>query len=1279
MFSSIQRPTATITSLALAAAFMSTAVPAIGTQPEPAPGGSYDHVGQPLGSDSTIRSIGFASSEQLFVGGVGVAAVNPRSLDIETLEGPADVGFIGSVAASGTITRTYLSDTDATVLQLDPTAAWDFPSNPRPMLSLSSDNQSSIDTIVNASTRVAVGSNGASGSSGRLSIVDVRPGLERVIFSMAPIDGHDVSALQFTRDAKNRAMLLGGTSASTGDAGLFAFQLGSTPTAENLRIVQQPWAGVSAVEDIVELDDGRVWALLADGSIHELRLGDSLAGELSYEKVLEVPAAHGSASSAGQLERLSDGKLVGSVAGTVFTVDVETRSATAITAGDRVAATPAQDGMFFFSRGADLYRYVPGAPSSDTSLAQVLVDGVAVALPEDTQSLVVDLPPSDGVPHVSAVPHDYRAEAVVSQANSRSGVATIVVTAASGDSMTYTVQFRPMPATDPDSCSIVPPAKLDVTNYGVARSELRLNSIATGKWADGRPVVYVQGGTPGDSAVLGAVDPMTQELLFSTRIPEITQSLSPVTGPDGKIYVPGFPGDYAGTNLVRFNPQTQEMENLGQAVESETHITRMQVVGDTIWMGTFPNAHIVSFDTTTDTYTDHGRIAEDEWYARAIAHDGQDTIYAGTEGRTRIVEWNLRTGEKRDLPMPENLKDGDFRTSLMAYQGGLLFAYFTASMDWHVWDPTEEEWIATLEKNAPSMPTQIHPDTGRMYFPNNTTNRLFYFDFQTRTFGDEGWNQTINYYIGGGGLDLIDLEHPDWPGTTVVGMGRKGGLWLYNPSTKQGALYSDAELPMSSTTIRTLHVGPDGMTYLGYGLNGGALSRFNPTSDEIETQTPFSGSQVHRIYTASDGTMYMGTYTDAQLVRYDPSKPYLWGENPRNVARFGDQMQDRLFALAEVDSGKIAIGGWGKRGNHHGLLATYDPTTDEVNRYTDILPGHQKLSMISMGNHVIGGTSVATPGATPIEPSAKIYAWDPESGKLLWETVPIEGVQSIHALFPREDGKIWATTGGNLTFLFDPETRSVVQEIPIGGEGLSEGVDGYLYSSTGGGVMWRMDPNSGDFKRFDQRGYYPVQGPDGSLYWTDQTQLFRGRLIHEREDGAPKLALTTSPAEAATKWVNEPVSVSHELEDASASCVLLSLDAGDTWAVSTGEHEVSFEGVTNLLVKGVDVWGNQSDVQELVIRIDVTQPEAEARFVGKRNGHVTITGHDALSGVDSIEYRIGQGEWQTYEAPIVVDRKPRLTIDYRAIDRAGNVSEIRTIDLRPGRPVHPANQDISEN
>ncbi|WP_326719398.1 DUF1080 domain-containing protein [Streptomyces sp. NBC_00243] len=87
---------------------------------------------------------------------------------------------------------------------------------------------------------------------------------------------------------------------------------------------------------------------------------------------------------------------------------------------------------------------------------------------------------------------------------------------------------------------------------------------------------------------------------------------------------------------------------------------------------------------------------------------------------------------------------------------------------------------------------------------------------------------------------------------------------------------------------------------------------------------------------------------------------------------------------------------------------------------------------------------------------------------------------------------------------------------------------------------------------------------------------------------------------------------------------------------------------------------------------DTTAPETSAAVSGTQNSAgayvgsatVTLSASDAGSGVDRIEYAVGDtGAWQPYTTPVVIDQVGSHKVRYRAVDKAGNTAVEKTAEF----------------
>jgi plastocyanin len=93
--------------------------------------------------------------------------------------------------------------------------------------------------------------------------------------------------------------------------------------------------------------------------------------------------------------------------------------------------------------------------------------------------------------------------------------------------------------------------------------------------------------------------------------------------------------------------------------------------------------------------------------------------------------------------------------------------------------------------------------------------------------------------------------------------------------------------------------------------------------------------------------------------------------------------------------------------------------------------------------------------------------------------------------------------------------------------------------------------------------------------------------------------------------------------------------------------------------------GSGADTTAPTPRAQVTGTQnAQGQYVGSASVAVTATDEAGGSGVDRIEYAIGDtGAWQPYTAPVVVDQVGSHKVRYRAVDKAGNVSAEKSADF----------------
>ncbi len=130
--------------------------------------------------------------------------------------------------------------------------------------------------------------------------------------------------------------------------------------------------------------------------------------------------------------------------------------------------------------------------------------------------------------------------------------------------------------------------------------------------------------------------------------------------------------------------------------------------------------------------------------------------------------------------------------------------------------------------------------------------------------------------------------------------------------------------------------------------------------------------------------------------------------------------------------------------------------------------------------------------------------------------------------------------------------------------------------------------------------------------------------------------------------------------------LVYSLD-GTTWSpYSTAISLTGADGPRALYFRGTDRLGNAESTRVLNVVLDNTPPTTTIAIpegplsVASRFG---LSATDAGCGVDTIEYRVDGGAWQTYQAPFALPIGDHV-VGYRSADRLGNVEQEKTVTIR---------------
>ncbi len=157
---------------------------------------------------------------------------------------------------------------------------------------------------------------------------------------------------------------------------------------------------------------------------------------------------------------------------------------------------------------------------------------------------------------------------------------------------------------------------------------------------------------------------------------------------------------------------------------------------------------------------------------------------------------------------------------------------------------------------------------------------------------------------------------------------------------------------------------------------------------------------------------------------------------------------------------------------------------------------------------------------------------------------------------------------------------------------------------------------------------------------------------------APTTTHTLAPAANAAGWNMGNVTLTLATEAGATTQYKLGTGAFQAY---TGPVTLSDEGTTVVTYRSTDGEGNVEADKTVTVKIDKTVPTSTATPPGgtfTAPTQVTLAGADSGSGVDKLEYRLDNGEWTTYSAPVTISGNGPHTLEHRATDVAGNVGAV---------------------
>lgn len=605
-------------------------------------------------------------------------------------------------------------------------------------------------------------------------------------------------------------------------------------------------------------------------------------------------------------------------------------------------------------------------------------------------------------------------------------------------------------------------------------------------------------------ARLAVVDLNTEGVLGEYPLPQSSGCWSLTRSTDGRLYA----GSYGKGHVYCYTPGSGMIELLGKPTAAASFVYGLSPGPDgCIYGGTYPDAVLFSYRPFEGfTPLTPSSIIPGEAYIRSTAHHGICQVsYVGVGAHAHLVKYDHRTGTCKEL-FADMFADEQFVYDVQVI-GDRLFVRVTPSFRILVFalKPEGEGRVSeSYEREIAAVAScGVSPSYEGEVFYTTKDGMLHAFDVTTGT-SRRVEVAGVSHVLAFSWIRLRDQER--FPGVTLIGVGNRLGqtmVFRYNLLTKRMSIFP-LDTEGAPTTIQSIQRGLDGNLYLSGFLVGGT-GIYNPRTHQF---TEYKGVGQTESIASLYGKIYFGVYPSAKLYEYDPALPWTLhegGGNPAHLFDLHQEKQSRPYGLAAGD-GKLYMGTVCNPGRLGGVLAIYDPVTNQRSVLHDPLPDLSIICLIYHEGKVYGGTSVwGGQGRRPSREEAQLLVYDSTKESVRGISLPVPGLKAVTALVIGPDACIWGMSEGYL-FVFDPGTKEFVYmsqafaDVTYDGSrniwsdaALQLGRDGHVYGTIHGRYFFRLDSVTKEVTLLDDTGAkYLAQDDYGNMYYSDgKTRLKR--------------------------------------------------------------------------------------------------------------------------------------------------------------------------------------------
>lgn len=504
---------------------------------------------------------------------------------------------------------------------------------------------------------------------------------------------------------------------------------------------------------------------------------------------------------------------------------------------------------------------------------------------------------------------------------------------------------------------------------------------------DGAQVSYtVATGADALPAIFNVVNLETGELMYYESMPNATKAWSLVTDSVGNVYI-GASGSPA--QLWKFNPQTKELDKIGEPIDGMIDIFALTTDGTKIYGGGYPTGKAFEYNPETDELKDLGVIdsgvreegikdVQPEPYIRSAAYaDGY--VFFGTGNQNgRIIKMDVKSGgyEKELISMPVNTGTTDYFSNMgLTYDlrvvDKYLFAFFNGPFDVLIYDLENEHWLDQKIENVRGLVGTSREYLDYVYLSSKDKN-MYRFNLKTLELDPEP------YYPFDANLRNTEVLNID--GRNQMVSIHFNGSYYFMDFTGDEPIIINKPSPAigQSINIQSLHIDDATQKMFASGFMG----------TEIFEQDLLSGykkkiklGQLEGM--TSDGKyVYFGEYPAASIYRY----PLSGQGEVEKLFQLREYDQDRPFKLV-VSQNKLFVGTIADYGKLQGALTIYDLESGDIKVYDNIAKDQGIVGIAIDGDYAyLSTTTRGGIGSKPTQKSALII-------KFNWKTEEVEAIK----------------------------------------------------------------------------------------------------------------------------------------------------------------------------------------------------------------------------------------------------------------------------------------------